>query len=101
MKIALSRVAQRELTDAFRYYEHEQHGLGDRFLDDIEHARQLIAQLPHAWHPLGLSLRRCVLRHFPYGLIYRIHNERIEIVAVAHHHRQPEYWRDRIREKDK
>lgn len=26
MKIALSRVAERELTDAFRYYEHEQHG---------------------------------------------------------------------------
>jgi toxin ParE2 len=98
MKAVLSRVAQQELTDAFRYYEHEQRGLGNRFLDDVEHARHLIAQLPHAWHPLSASLRRCVLRHFPYGLIYRLHNDRIEIIAVAHHHRQPEYWRDRIRE---
>lgn len=50
MKTALSRVAQQELADAFRYYEHEQLGLGNRFLDEVEHARQLIAQLPHAWH---------------------------------------------------
>ena len=95
MKIALSRAAQQELTDTFRYYEQEQNGLGRRFLDEVEYARQLIAQLPHAWHPLNSTLRRCVLRHFPYGLIYRIHNNCLEVIAVAHHHRQPEYWRER------
>lgn len=99
MKVRLSRAAHRELSEAFDYYEHEQSGLGQRFLDDVEHARQRILQLPLGWHPLSPALRRCRLRYFPYGLIYRVFDEVIEIIAVAHLHRTPEYWRNRIKKK--
>jgi hypothetical protein len=32
---------------------------------------------------------------FPYGLLYRAEPERIFVVAVAHVHRRPGYWRRR------
>lgn len=100
MKVRLSRAAHLELREAFDYYEQEQSGLGQRFLDDVEHARQRILQQPLGWHPLSPVFRRCRLRHFPYGLIYRVLGEVIEIIAVAHLHRAPEYWRDRLKNED-
>jgi mRNA-degrading endonuclease RelE of RelBE toxin-antitoxin system len=42
-------------------------------------------------------VRRCRLRRFPYGLIYAIDRGDILIVAVAHAHRRPDYWRDRMK----
>ena len=30
------------------------------------------------------------MRHFPYGLIYGVLDEAVEIIAVAHLHRAPE-----------
>jgi len=42
-------------------------------------------------------MRRCLLRRFPYGLIYHEELGDILIVAMAHLHRQPEYWRDRLK----
>jgi hypothetical protein len=42
------------------------------------------------------GIRRCRLARFPYGLIYGVDDETVVIVAVAHLHRRPRYWIDRI-----
>ncbi|HEY5870936.1 MAG TPA: type II toxin-antitoxin system RelE/ParE family toxin [Candidatus Tectomicrobia bacterium] len=39
--------------------------------------------------------RRYLFPHFPFSLVYRVRDEEIEIVAVAHHRKQPGYWRSR------
>jgi hypothetical protein len=44
---------------------------------------------------MSQSLRRCHLKRFQYGLIYRVNGDVIEIVAVAHDRQKPEYWRNR------
>lgn len=56
-----------------------------------------VARNPEAWHPLGDGVRRCRLSRFPYGLIYAIDKDDIVVLAVAHLHRRPDYWRDRLR----
>jgi hypothetical protein len=71
--------------------------LGDAFLIEVLSAADRIAQLPQAWHPLGEGLRRCRLSRFPYGLIYAVENGDLLVLAVAHLHRRPEYWRDRLK----
>ncbi len=100
MKAVLAEAAADELREAFAFYEQEQPGLGRRFLDEVEACRRRIERLPEAWHPLGEGLRRCRLRHFPYGLIYRVVADYIEIIAVAHLHRAPEYWRRRTEDRE-
>ena len=62
-------------------------------LDEAESAIQL---LPHAWPPYDHGTRRYLLRRYPFGIVYRVEAARILIVAVAHGHRRPGYWRNRM-----
>jgi plasmid stabilization system protein ParE len=80
---------------AAAYYEAQEPGLGDAFLDDIEQALSSIQQFPQLWSVYNGEYRRYLLKRFPYGLVYRIDEARILIVAVAHLHRKPGYWKDR------
>ena len=95
MKLRFAEAAQRELNEAALWLELQGAGLGERFLLEVAQARRLILDYPQAWHPLGARLRRCHLKRFRYGLIYRVKEDGIEIIAVAHDRQQPEYWRDR------
>ena len=35
------------------------------------------------------------MARFPYGIIYTTDGNDLLVIAVAHLHRQPNYWRDR------
>jgi plasmid stabilization system protein ParE len=90
-------IAEIELDQAIQWYDAQAPGLGNAFLIEILSATDRIARLPQAWHPLDKDLRRCRLNRFPYGLIYAVENGDIVVLAVAHLHRRPEYWRDRLK----
>lgn len=96
MKLRFAAAARRELNEAAIWLELQETGLGERFLVEVAQARQLILEHPNAWHPMGTTLRRCHLKRFRYGLVYRIKSDDIELIAVAHDRQQPEYWRKRI-----
>jgi toxin ParE1/3/4 len=97
MRIRFADAARHELRKAVIYLEAEEAGLGMRFLDAVDVARKQILEAPLAWHPLGQGLRRCHLKCFQYGLIYRMREQLIEIIAVAHDRRRPGYWKPRLR----
>jgi plasmid stabilization system protein ParE len=97
MNFCLLPAAQAELDDAFQWYEAQTTGLGDRFLAEVVHAFGLIQQFPSAWHPLSTNTRRCRLKRFPYGVIYSHVGEEIVVLAVAHLHREPNYWSKRLK----
>ena len=96
MNVRVLAVAQRELDETVQRYNQQTAGLGDAFLLEAIAAIDRIQRFPLGWHPLGSTLRRCLLRRFPYGVIYVREGSDILIVAVAHTHRRPGYWRDRI-----
>ena len=52
---------------------------------------QRIREFPLAWQPLGGTIRRCQIQHFPYGVIYEPAVAEIVVVAIAHLHREPGY----------
>ena len=88
--------ARADLREAIRYYEAQRQGLGAEFRDEVRSALERIERFPEAWHPLSQNTRRCRLHRFPYGIIYQVRPEEILVVAVAHLHRRPGYWDDRI-----
>ena len=98
MKIFFLEAAERELRETRQWYEDQSRGLGDHFLTEVQGARKRIEDWPAAWSSLGGGVRRCRLNRFPYGLIYIVEGDGILIIAVAHHHRQPDYWKDRLSE---
>jgi hypothetical protein len=70
-------------------------GLGEAFLDEIEQGLRRIQEFPRLWPIYEGAYRRYLLQRFPYGLIYRIDPEEIFILAAAHLHRSPGYWKNR------
>jgi hypothetical protein len=96
LKVRLLYAAQRELVEAIGYYNKERAGLGSEFRNEAWLAIQRIREFPDAWSALGGHIRRCQLRRFPYGLVYEPTAREIVIIAVAHLHRHPEYWRSRV-----
>jgi len=87
--------ADEEMKVVAAYYEERVTGLGGDFLNEIEQGLSRIRQFPLLWPSYESEYRRYLLKQFPYGLIYRIEIDKIFIIAVAHLHRKPRYWKDR------
>jgi toxin ParE1/3/4 len=65
------------------------------FLSAVKQTVERISTHPEAGAPLAGELRKRIVIGFPYYIIYRVWEEYIYLVAVAHHSRRPGYWRDR------
>jgi toxin ParE2 len=96
MNIRLLEPAQAELDEAIAWYAEQAPGLGDAFLIETLKTIKLIEQFPAAWHPLTTQIRRCRLKRFPYSVVYSSDGDDILVLAVAHQHRKPNYWRSRL-----
>jgi plasmid stabilization system protein ParE len=66
------------------------------FVAELDYAIEQIAELPETWPSYIASTRRFVFRVYPFGVVYRIAEDSIEIVAVAHAKRKPRYWASRV-----
>lgn len=96
MKIRFLTLADREVDDAVSWYESQSEGLSRHFLDELDRTVRLIKRYPLVAAQIEPEIRRFFIAHFPYALIYGIDQETIVVIAVAHHHREPRYWADRI-----
>jgi len=96
MQISFLETAQGELDGAIEYYNRERDGLGDEFLVEVVRALDRVAAFPQAWHVFSKRTRRCLVKRFPYGIVYQCSEDGILVVAVAHLHRKPDYWKHRL-----
>jgi len=96
VRVAFHPAAAEEFLAAVEYYRAALPELGARFSEAVRHATDVVAAHPEAGSPRGSSeVRRLLVVGFPYDLVYWQRGEMIEIIAVAHHRRRPNYWRDR------
>ena len=95
MKVRLLAPAEFELDEAMQWYAAQAPGLDRQFLSEVERAISRISEHPDAWHTLGGQIRRYRLSRFPYGIIYAAEPDGIIVLAIAHLHRKPAYWRRR------
>src|SRR5262245_52954887 len=96
MKIRFLTLAQREVDDAVVWYEQQAEGLSRDFLDELDRIVRLVRIYPLMGKQIESEIRRFLLMRFPYSLIYGIDEDTIVVIAVAHQHRQPRYWINRI-----
>ena len=84
--------ARAEMRESIEFYEARLEGLGLRFLSAVEQMAERISTHPEA----GAGRRTCH-RARTFGLAGSVSGscQYIYLVAVAHHHRRPGYWRDR------
>ncbi len=87
--------AEQEFIEAAAYYERQVMGLGERFGGEVRQVIERLLEYPELGSPINEDLRRLVLPRFPYVLIYSVTSDLLRVVAVAHAHRRPGYWRTR------
>ena len=89
MRACYTRRAAAELDAAYHWYERQDEGLGDRFLDEIEVALSRILDRPELFPCVRSDFRRCLIRRFPFSLIDTVETSRIVVHAVFDNRRDP------------
>ena len=88
--------AQFEQHEAFDWYRDRSGKAAEAFLQEIERARLAIQDSPDVWAKYLHGTRRYRLKRFPYIVVYRVTEKRIEVIAISHGRREPGYWADRL-----
>jgi hypothetical protein len=96
MNLRFIASARDELNSAFDWYENQVPGLGFEFLNELDRVIHRIKLFPESCPTIIENLRRAQLNRFPLGVICGTDIDSLVIVAVAHLHRRPLYWIDRV-----
>jgi plasmid stabilization system protein ParE len=92
MLVSFHELASFELNEAAEYYDSESTGLGQAFITEVERCTEEIVRHPEAGFVVRGSIRRRLIRRFPYALLYRVKPTEIRILAVMNLKRRPAYW---------
>ncbi len=87
--------AELDIKEAASWYQMQQSGLGDKFLDKVSAAIQKMIKAPFSYPVIYQNVRRILLNKFPFGIYYFIDNDSIIIIAVMHGSRNPNHWKKR------
>lgn len=96
MNVRFLTIAQQEVDDAVVWFAERAEGKGVDFLDELDRVVRLVKTYPYASPQIEPEIRRCLFARFPYSLVYGVDNDTIIVIAVAHTHRAPHYWIDRL-----
>jgi len=86
-----------EHLDSLAFYESKKPGLGASYLADFERALIHVCESPQRYPTERIfNIRTIPLEQFPYTVHYREVSGKVQVLAVAHHRRRPQYWLGRI-----
>jgi toxin ParE1/3/4 len=93
--------ADDDIFSQIQYYAARSPFLGVRLWNEVQAVFKLISEFPLIGEVVPRArvrgtARRVLLRRFPFFVIYRNHEDYIEVMALAHTSRKPNYWRGRF-----
>ncbi|MEN9572769.1 MAG: hypothetical protein RL514_624 [Verrucomicrobiota bacterium] len=91
--------AAEEFAEAVQFYKQRGRTLGQRFASEVRAAIARAVATPERWRVLEDDVRQCVVRVFPYAVLYTIESDYLLIIAIKHGKREPGYWRHRVRDR--
>ena len=91
----ISEAAEKDLRDAFLWYEKESPGLGDKFEKQIDSAIQYIQKNPLKVQVKYKDVRVDFIKKFPFGIHFTVSEKIITVIAVFHTAENPDKWNNR------
>ena len=85
-----------DIEEACGWYESQRPGLGLDFLQAVDLAVATVLENRRMFPILRRDIRRALLGRFPYGLFYRLVDDRVVVVGCLHAKRDPISWRARL-----
>lgn len=80
----------------FDWYEKKLTGLGDKFITALEIAKVDLLNNPLVFAIWKKSIRRMVMRKFPYKIFYKVYDDTIVILAIIHARRSNRFLKRRL-----
>ena len=78
------------------HYEEIQAGLGKRYHTEFQSVLTSVCASPERFRIVAApDIRRAMFKVFHFDLVYREVAGVVQVLAIAHHRRQPGYWVDR------
>ena len=101
-ELRFHRAARVELIEAATYYESQRLGYGHKFEAELDAVVERVIQFPESGgllpgYPPELEVRAFHFKTFRHALIVATVEGVRMVYAVAHHHRRPGYWKDRVK----
>jgi plasmid stabilization system protein ParE len=85
-----------EVREARRWYALRSGEIADAFLFALDRVVERITTDPSTLPEFLHGTQRCTIRRFPYVVVFRVAQRRVQVIAVAHVRRRPGYWRSRL-----
>ena len=96
LPVRLTSAAVQDLALAERWYLDEAPHVLASFEVEIDRAFRLISERPELYQTVESTVRRALVRKFPFSVFYRVLPEWIEVIAVVHQSRDPRTWQRRV-----
>ncbi len=95
-KLILAPEAERDISEAYGWYEERRPGLGEEFLSCVDACIQAICRMPKLHAKVHEDYRRALVRRFPYAIFYEYVEGTVTVYCTFHTSRDPEKWRERL-----
>ena len=85
-----------DLNRAIDFYDRQRPGLGAECRVEVYEAIDKIRESPQRYRIVEGDVRRCIVRRFPFSILYRfIGNDLIRILVIRHHRQRPGFGQTR------
>ena len=82
-----------DLKAALGWYLARNETAAAKFVEEIDRGVGLVVESPARWPKGENGTRKFILSRFPFAIVYREKRTTVQILAIAHGHRNPEYWK--------
>ena len=93
--VVLRPEATKDTAEAIGYFDTLRPGLGQAFLIQVQEVLLRISGLPEIHGIVWRNVRAARLRRFTYVVYYRVHKDRVEVLAVVQGNRDAAVWQSR------
>lgn len=97
--VEFHRAALAEARAAREWYAERSDEAATAFMAEFDRAVEQAATHPHRWARYIHKTQIILFRRFSYLLVYRVIDQKVFVVAVAHSSRRPGYWASRQSKK--
>ena len=85
-----------EFKSSLNWYLERNQAAAGKFAAAVDQAIEAVIKFPSRWPQGENGTRKIVLKRFPFAIFYRELHNTVQILAIAHGHRRPGNWKDRL-----
>ncbi|OQP64818.1 hypothetical protein A3860_18860 [Niastella vici] len=88
-KLEIRGEAEEEIFEAYKWYEEQTPGLGERFIVELEAVFNKISRTPLHYKIARSVFRQASIKSFPFVVYFEINRDNIVVYSVFHTSRKP------------